>query len=332
MALDTNRARAALLPIARALAASPRIGASGDEEPRETVDEEAIARAALGVVRIANAAMERAIRAISVERGHDPRDFTLVAFGGAGPLHAAYLAEALGMRRVLVPRFPGVLSALGMLAADVTRDASQALLLPLDAIEPGDLHRRMEDMAAAGLAALAADGEPPDRCRVEWALDLRYSGQSYEITTPLLEWEANAAGQNGLTAADLAAAGARFHTLHERRYGHAMPARPIEAVLLRMRAVSTRPALAFDVEETPRDGSLAPRATISAALAGDSAAPAPAALYERADLRPGDRFDGPAVVVQLDATTVVPPGWRVGVDRHAQLVLTRQDVAVLSNV
>jgi N-methylhydantoinase A len=284
-----------------------------------------IEQAALGVVRVANAAMERAIRAVSVERGDDPRDYTLVAFGGAGPLHAAHLAESLGIRQVLVPRYPGVLSALGMLVADVTRDGSQALLGLLDDLEATELDRRMAELAAAGLAALAADGEPPERCRVEFALDLRYQGQSYEIRTPLARWEADLSARRPLDLPDIAAAAARFHALHERRYGHAMPARPIEAMTLHAKTISARPPLlAESAEAAPqRLGRLSPRATISAALASDSAAHAPASLYDRAELCTGDSFIGPAIVAQGDATTVIPGGWRAVVDPSLQLLLSQ---------
>jgi N-methylhydantoinase A len=316
MALDHERARAAITLIATALGTPP--GAPADDD--------ALLRSALGVVRVANAAMERAIRTISIERGDDPRDFTLVAFGGAGPLHAAHLAEALDMRRVLVPRYPGVLSALGMLAADVTRDASQALLRPLAELDSGDLGRRMADLASAGLAALAADDEPTDRCRIEFALDLRYRGQSYEISTPLLQWGAIAAEQRMPLSDDLEAAAGRFHALHERRYGHAMPERAVEAVTLRMKAIGARPALAYDAtgDLPARAGPLTPHATISAALENDTATLVPAQLYQRDDMRPGDTFDGPAVVVQLDATTVIPAGWRATVDQDLQLLLTAE--------
>lgn len=281
-----------------------------------------IDQAALGVVRVANAAMDRAIRTISVERGYDPRDFVLVAFGGAGPLHAAYLAAELGMRQVLIPRYPGVLSALGMLTADVTRDASYALLTPLDQLNLEVTHKHMESLANTGLEALARDGEATEHCHIEFALDLRYVGQSYEITTPLVEWDMNTRAP--LTPTDLTEAIAQFHTLHERRYGHTIPEHPVEVVLLRMRAISVRPPLSLHLaDDIPaRTGSLQPRTTVEAALRDDSAIRTPASLYDRTDLYPGDRFDGPAIVVQLDTTTVVPPQWSAKIDEDLNLLLT----------
>ncbi len=224
---------------------------------------------------------------------------------------------------MLVPRYPGVLSALGMLVADVTRDGSQALLCPLDELDAADLDRRMRALAEAGLAALAADGEPVERCDVAFTLDLRYRGQSFEISAPLARWSADLAAQAPLAPADIVAAAARFHALHERRYGHAMPTRPIEAVALRARSISRRPALGTSgaTGEPERAGTLAPRATVAAALASDSAERTPASLYRRADMRPGDTLDGPAIVAQEDATTILPTGWRADVDQQSHLVL-----------
>jgi N-methylhydantoinase A len=310
MALDIGRARAALQPITQALAGDTRQAhAAGADE-----------RAALGVLRVANAAMERAIRTISVERGDDPRDFALVAFGGAGPLHAAHLADVLGMRTVIVPRYPGVLSALGMLAADVTRDASRSLLTELQTLDVARLNGVLRELAGEVVAALVADGEARERCRVEFSLELRYRGQSHEIDTALCDWPSldDAAA---LTAAHLAAAAERFHQLHERRSGHTMRERPIEAVLLRARALSERPELTLEAELAVRPATLTPRATIRAALTNHSHELQPAQLYDRADLRPGDELHGPAVVAQLDATTIIPPGWAARVDDDLNMIL-----------
>lgn len=303
MALDVDRARAVFATLARDL-----FGAQ---------DAAAEQRAALGVVRIANALMERAIRTISIERGDDPRDCALVAFGGAGPLHAAHLAAALGMRTVLIPRYPGVLSAFGMLAADVTREQSRALLMTLDALDAATLAAHIGVLADEARAALAADGEDPQGCHIECVLDLRYVGQSYELPTPLDHgWDTSPA-----LLADLAA---RFHALHERRYGHAMRNRPIEAVTLRVRAVSPRDALVFAAEDDlpPRTAPPTPRAVVNAALTGDAATLEPAPLYERDDLCPNVVITGPAIIAQLDATTIVPPGWRAVVDADLNLIMT----------
>ncbi|MGQ9548311.1 MAG: hydantoinase/oxoprolinase family protein [Roseiflexus sp.] len=303
MALDIDRARAVFATLARHL-----FGVH---------DVDAQQRAASGVVRVANALMERAIRAISVERGDDPRDCALIAFGGAGPLHAAHLAAALGIRTVLIPRYPGVLSAFGMLAADVTRESSRALLMTLDTLETATLAAHIGALADEARAALAADGEDPQKCHFEYVLDLRYAGQSYELPTPLAQgWETSPA-----PLADLAE---RFHALHERRYGHAMRNRQIEAVTLRVRAVSPRDTLVFAPQDNLplRTTLLEPRMVVNAALTGDTATLEPASLYERDDLRPNDVIVGPAIIAQLDATTIVPPGWRAVVDADLNLLMT----------
>ncbi|MBI2321774.1 MAG: hydantoinase/oxoprolinase family protein, partial [Chloroflexi bacterium] len=174
---------------------------------------DAPAEAADGIVRVANSNMDAAIRVISVQRGHDPRDFTLVAFGGAGPLHAADLAAALGIRRVLVPRYPGVLSALGLLVADVVKDYSQTAMLPAVEATPARIDALYAPLEARGWAEMRAEGFAAALIRAERWGDLRYVGQSFELRVPL--------------RGDFLAA---FHALHERRFGHQHPDWPVELV------------------------------------------------------------------------------------------------------
>lgn len=290
-ALDAERARVAL----RELAASLGL------EPEE---------AALGVVRVANATMERALRRVSLERGHDPRDYVLVPFGGAGPLHACELAGALGVRQLLVPRHPGVLSALGLLMADVTDDASQALISPLAELAdaPGRVAELVRELKARVTGAL---GEA--NVRLEAFIDLRYRGQSYELETPL-----------GLPALpqSLEAAGALFHELHRRRYGYAAPSEPVEATALRLRGSlpGTRPEYAEQPEvQTPCTP------TGMRDVWFESRGPRSVPLYRREDLGHGHAFAGPALVVQYDSTLVVPPGWRARIDAWHNAHLDRDD-------
>jgi N-methylhydantoinase A len=268
-----------------------------------------VERAAAAVVRVANANMDRAIRVVSVERGYDPRAFTLVAFGGAGPLHACDLAVLLGIPRVLVPRYPGVLSALGMVTAPVTRD----LLAPLMRLVDGDdfapaLARRVEELAARARAELARDGYDTQPVTTEPFLSLRYAGQSYELVVPLAEV------RRGRRRGDPATVRAAFHAAHGRRYGHADPARPVEAVTLRVRAALPPPRVTVQpgvAEGDPRAG--------TTTVWFDRPRRATVLLRER--LRPGAAFAGPAIVPQMDATTVVPPGWRARVDDAANIIL-----------
>ena len=218
MRLDVARARRALAPLAR------RLGRS-------------VEAAAAGVVAVVTAAMERALRVITVERGHDPREFTLVAFGGAGGLHAAELARALGIGRVYVPRHPGLLSAWGVLAAEPIRDVARTLRRVAPAA--ATLERGLRELARDARRAMAADGVR--RPRLERALDVRYAGQSYEVTVPY--------GPGWQRA---------FHVRHRQLFGHAAPDSPLEVVTLRVRARGERIVLPRD--PVPGRGAARPRA------------------------------------------------------------------------
>jgi N-methylhydantoinase A len=269
--------------------------------------------AALGVVQIANAVMEQALRRVSVERGYDPRRFALFPFGGAGPLHACELAGALGVRQILVPPFPGVLSAYGMLVADVVHDAAQTILLPAER-----LHDDVTPLAATYAqleqqvrAVLAQEGFADPQ--VQASLDLRYRGQSYELTVPL---------ELPLSVASVTAATEAFHAAHAQRYGYAMPDEPVTVVTLRVagHGPGARP-------ELPRQ--LLGEANASAALIGRRAvwfaadAPMQTPIYHRDKLNAGNQLIGPAIVLQYDATVVVAPGWSGRVDALGNLWLER---------
>jgi len=291
MTLDVARAQARMQALARRLSL-----------PLEA--------AAWGVLRVANSNMERAIRTISVERGHDPRRFTLVAFGGAGPLHACELAEALRIPRVLVPPHPGVLSALGMVLADVVKDYSRTVMLPAAAMDAGTLDLLFTSLYERARADLAAEGLPDADIDLLPALDVRYQGQSFEITIPLH-------GPESLAA--------RFHDAHRRRFSYASESEPVEIVNLRLKAVGRTAKPQFTRQP---EGGLNPRAAqvgykqiyFAAEESLHAARPVHAALYERERLRPGNIVVGPAVIFQLDTTTVLPPGWSATVDGWGNLV------------
>jgi N-methylhydantoinase A/oxoprolinase/acetone carboxylase beta subunit len=283
MPLDPDRARAAAMALAGPLKLS-------------------VVRLAEGVVRVANAGMERAIRVVSVERGHDPREFALVAFGGAGGMHACEIAAALSMRTVLVPRHAGVLSALGMLLADVTRDYSAAVLRPSADLAPRDLAGRFARLVAAAARDLRADGFPPARQRIARRLDVRYVGQSHEITVP---WTTRFERE--------------FHRAHARSYGYADPGRPTEVVALRVVATGlvSRPDLPFTRDRTRRPP--IPAVRRPARFEGRSW---PCDVYRWDELAPGSHAAGPAVIAGGEATVVVPPGFRFRIDGFGNVVMT----------
>ena len=175
--------------------------------------------------------MAQAIRTLTVEKGIEPRDFALVAFGGAGPMHAVFLARELGIAEVLVPRFPGAFSAWGMLETEVRKDTSRAYFAPLADVDRDDLAALLAEHEAAGLAGLADEGIAPSDRRVEHALDLRYSGQEYTLTIAL----ESADEPRGEGFAE--ALSGRFHDAHRIRFGHANPGAPVEAVVVRSTAL-----------------------------------------------------------------------------------------------
>jgi N-methylhydantoinase A len=258
-------------------------------------------QAALGVVRVADTEMVRALRVISVERGLDPREFALVAFGGAGGLHACALAEELGMRTVLVPLAGGVLSALGLAISDIRRDYAGPLLGALDSLDPQRLAAAWAELADRARADLAGAGAAP---ALERLADLRYRGQSHELTVA------------GDSPATLAAA---FHTAHERRYGHRADDEPVEIVAVRL--VATVPGEQPDIVEPAAPEPAPPPARRAALLDGGWA---DVDVRDRADLGRGSTVTGPAIVEFREATCLVRPGWRGTVDDIGTLVLTRE--------
>jgi len=242
--------------------------------------------AAHGVYRIANATMTRTIRAVTVERGHDPREFALVAFGGAGPMHAAALAESLSVDRVVVPRPCGVLSAFGLLSADESYDAVRTVGLTLAEADRKSVETVYDELVADVLA----DASDPDAAVVSRAADCRYAGQSFELTVPVDE-------QFDPTAIEQ-----RFDEAHNRAYGYTMDDQ-IEVVNLRTTATieGTKPAIQHDGEGDAVLGS-------RAAFFGNDE-PQETTVYERNRLASGQRVAGPAVLEQPESTTVVPPAW-----------------------
>ena len=329
MSIDSGLALKAMEHIGREFAQA-KSQTPGTGDPRT---------AAAAVLRVANANMERALRVVSVERGHDPRDFTLVAFGGAGPLHACDLAAALRIPRVLVPPYPGVLSALGMATAPVVKELAAAVMLRI-APEKGapTEQRRLEltraELAERGRAELEMERFALDGLRLETVLEMRYAGQSYELSVPVEDL-------------DPACFLPLFHEAHRQHYGHDNPSRAVEVVTLRVKLVLPAMAAAglggrrkrspprFDSGQAlrsdsgqastmSRTGRMAARTDAHLEVwfdRGDGWGPVRTPFYERASLEPGRGLAGPAVVTQMDSTTVVPPAWRADVDERGNLII-----------
>jgi N-methylhydantoinase A len=260
---------------------------------------------ARGVLDVGNTLIASALRLVSVERGFDPSDFTLVAFGGAGPLHACELAETMRMRRVIVPRHPGVLSAMGMVLAEATRDFAVAL----PAGSTSDDEAVLGERIAEGIDELSslARSELGDRALLEPAVDMRYEGQGYELTVPL--------GEGGVPRLIES-----FHAQHERRFGHDSRGRRVEAVTLRLRARVARPRPPIP----PLDrGGKSPRAALTGRRSIRLEQQVVAPVYDRERLLAGNVVEGPAVVAQLDSTTLLPRGWRAVVQPSGSMVLER---------
>jgi N-methylhydantoinase A len=258
---------------------------------------------AQGIVDVANAVMEKAIRVISVERGHDPRDYTLVAFGGAGALHACELASALEIPRVLVPRFPGALSALGILRADVSKDLSHTLRLEVESSSAKPkLHRAFAALQQEGSNQMRAEGFSKGAVQIQRSLDMRYAGQSYELNVPF-------AG-NFISA---------FHRAHQKRYGYFDRARSCEVVNIRARFTGSTPKPSLP--KLPFGGPNPAMAIVSKSMALFNGRRQSTAIYERARLRAGNRIESPAIVTEYSATTLVPLQWSGRVDRNGNLIL-----------
>jgi len=256
---------------------------------------------AAGIVRVVETQMEKAIRVISVERGYDPRDFTLVAFGGGGPLHACSLARALRIPRVLVVAMPGALSAVGILLADTVRDYSRTVMLPGEEI--GKLDGIFAELEREGAAEFAAEGLEGE---VQLSLDLRYRRQGYELNV-------------AFDAAHPAKGIEAFHELHKQRYGFADEARPMEIVNLRLRMTAKgEPYEPVKRELVPGDGAGARYAEREVWFEGGWRK---TRFYRREKLVPGDAINGPAMITEYTSATLVPPGAMARVDAFANIVI-----------
>ena len=272
------------------------------------LDEE---RLALGIIEVINAKMSQAIRTLTVERGIEPREFSLVAFGGAGPMHAVALAGELGIEEVIVPPDPGGFSAWGMLQSAVRQDFSQAYFRDFSALDHSELEHRFSQLEEQAHSSLRSEGVPPDEITLIQRLDMRYQGQEHTLTV-------TSGGAISAAGGDLQALRAAFEDIYRARYGHSNPQAPLETVNLRLTALGDvgRPLLAGDYR--PERASESP-SKISPVMFGGGAQPT--ARYNR-DLLPTDcSIEGPAIVEETTATTVIPPrGWAT-VDQYGCLII-----------
>jgi N-methylhydantoinase A len=274
--------------------------------------------AAAGIQRIVDMRMADEIRVFAAKRGVDLSDYTLLPFGGAGAVHAAAVAEELGIGCILVPPRPGAFSALGLLCTDVVHDYIRSGLQPLAAVAPAHAEAIFRTLENKARAELVAEGLDPAAAGFARELDLRYSGQGYELRTPL-----DGLFDGELTTAALAAVRARFDARHAQIHGHAAAERPVEVVSYRLRL-----RVAVPKYQPRAEPELPGVTTTAAAVKGRrrilmGGAHAEALLYERDRLAVGATLSGPAIVEQLDATTIIPAGWGARVDGLRNLVLER---------
>jgi len=267
--------------------------------------------AAAGIHRVVNARMADQIRLVTIKRGYDPRQFSLVVLGGAGPVHGAALAAEMGMAEVLVPEAPGVLAAFGLLAAAIEHHHARTLQARSDAADLGAVNRCLEELDVAGRGRMRDEGVAAADVRVAYAADMRYVGQAYELEV-MIPAPVTAAAVPGIVAA--------FHTAHERVYGYARAQQPVEFV--NFRAVHTYPLPRPTVTPAARA-----HGTLAEARLGERRAYfgefVPTTIYERARLPLGARLPGPAIVEQTDTTTIIPPGVIALVDEAGNLRLRR---------
>jgi N-methylhydantoinase A len=268
---------------------------------------------ALGVLSVVTANMVRAIRVISVQRGYDPRDYTLVAFGGAGPLHAARLARELEIRRILVPRNPGILCALGLLLTDLRADFAMTRLRALSTTVLPDMADSFRTLGDRAEAWFDSEGIAVPNRRVTRTVDMRYAGQNYELSVPLPDLEI---GPDCLTAlAD------GFAAVHRRLYGFTADDEPVQLVTFRVEATGLVPKATF--KPAGINGSDSKQALVEhrPVWLAEAGAFVPCPVYDRDRLEAGDSLTGPAIIEQMDATTFVPDGMIARVDVWLNLIM-----------
>src|SRR6516162_2128949 len=270
-----------------------------------------VIEAAAAIVEIVNSNMAEALRIVSVERGYDAREFSLIAFGGAGPVHAASLAAELQIPEVIVPPVSGAFSALGVVASDLKRDYSRTLYADLQALDPARVAEALAEMEATTSEWLASTGIPPERCQLLRAADLRYRRQAYELTVPM--------DQGAVTRESLDRLATAFHDRHRQTYGHANPEEVVQLVNLRLTAIGRLPGLTL---AQPPVAAPARRRKREVWFPQDGSAPCP--IHWRDGLAAGETLTGPVIIEAMDSTIVVPPGWIASVDGKGYIRMSRR--------
>ena len=286
----------------KSLSAITKLARKMKKSPQET---------AQGIITIANANMEKAIRVISVERGVDPRNFSLFSFGGAGGMHAVEIATQIGMKNVIIPENAGVLSAIGLLLADSIKDYSLSVLKPADRVKGSELHKFFDALIRRGTKDMNKEGFVEKDLILSFAMDLRYSGQSYEITIPISRADIDSSQYTS-----------KFKKAHQKLYAYHHPDRIVEIVNIRLRIVGSSKKIKL---QTFAPGGSDPQKAIATKqelfyYGKKYSAP----VYDRLALEPGNVIHGPALVCSLESTTFLPPFYTLKVDRFLNLIIERK--------
>jgi len=263
-----------------------------------------------GMLSIINARMADAMRTITIEQGIDPREFSLVAFGGAGPMHAVWLAKELEISEVISPWTPGTFSAWGMLQTDLRHDLTRNFYHPLDGVDPKEVEWVYEELQAEGMAALREEGFRPEDVYFERSTDMRYVGQEYSVNVPVGD------------KIDLEEIDASFHNAHATRYGHSTPGGPVEFVNLRLAALGrlAKEDAHFEIAKEEGDPVIGTRDAIF------DRKPYETPILWRNRIENGSQFSGPLIVEEESATTIVPPGYQARVDDLGNIIIKVEKV------
>ncbi|MCL4674871.1 MAG: hydantoinase/oxoprolinase family protein, partial [Pararhodobacter sp.] len=297
MGLDAELSREAYKPIAEKLGFTPE-------------------KTAHGVLGIVVANMVRTIRTISVERGHDPRDFVLMPFGGAGPLHARDVAVSLGMKEMIVPAAPGIVCAQGLLVSDLKEDFVVSRRIALDPAGVAQLRETLQELDDRAQTWFATEKTPETGRRLQLVVDARYVGQNFELAVPVADGVALSGGD----VPDAVALKAAFCAAHDQAYGYASETDPIEIVNIRLSASARLHR--FDDRPAPGGTLTEPQARSTRQVYFNADSPVETRIYNRADMRPGQKIKGPAILEQMDTTTPVYPGDTAEMTADGHLIIT----------